>query len=78
MVGIPAKPTLVEVKPETQNFVPYGTPCSERFDPATQRLEILQCEMETMQKRLAQLLEERDAAAAAKSSARKRGGSKSA
>lgn len=78
MVGIPAKPTLVEVKPETQNFVPYGTPCSERFDPATQKLEILQCEMETMQKRLAVLLEERDALAAAKSSARKRGGSKSA
>ncbi|MFN3516976.1 MAG: serine O-acetyltransferase EpsC, partial [Novosphingobium sp.] len=23
MVGIPAKPTLVEVKPETQSFVPY-------------------------------------------------------
>ena len=78
MVGIPAKPTLVEVKPETQNFVPYGTPCSERFDPATQKLELLQCEMETMQKRLAQLLEERDAAAAAKSSARKRGDGKSA
>jgi serine O-acetyltransferase len=78
MVGIPAKPTLVEVKPETQNFVPYGTPCCDRFDPATQKLEILQCEMETMQKRLAQLLEERDAVAAAKSSARKRGGGKSA
>lgn len=78
MVGIPAKPTLVEVKPETQNFVPYGTPCNERFDPATQRLEILQCEMETMQRRLAQLLEERDAAAAAKSAGRKRGGSKPA
>ena len=78
MVGIPAKQTLVEVKHETQNFVPYGTPCTERFDPATQKLEILQCEMETMQKRLVQLLEERDAAAAAKSSARKREGSKSA
>lgn len=78
MVGIPAKPTLVEVKPETQNFVPYGTPCNERFDPATQRLEILQCEMETMQRRLAQLLEERDATAAAKSAGRKRGGSKPA
>jgi serine O-acetyltransferase len=78
MVGIPAKPTLVEVKPETQNFVPYGTPCTERFDPATQKLEILQCEMETLQKRLAMLLEERDAAAAAKSAARKKGGRKSA
>jgi serine O-acetyltransferase len=61
MVGIPAKPTLVEVKPETQNFVPYGTPCCERFDPATQRLEILQCEIQILQKRLAELLEEREA-----------------
>jgi serine O-acetyltransferase len=78
MVGIPARSTLVEVKPETQNFVPYGTPCSERFDPATQKLEILQCEMETMQKRLTQLLEERDALAAAKSPVRKKGGRKSA
>lgn len=78
MVGIPAKPTLVEVKPETQNFIPYGTPCSERFDPATQKLEILQCEVETLQKRLALLLEERDAQAAAKSAARKKGGRTSA
>ncbi len=77
MVGIPAKPTLVEVKPETQNFVPYGTPCSERFDPQTQKLELLQCEMETMHKRLVQLLEERDAAAA-KAATRKRGGAKRA
>jgi len=77
MVGIPAKATLVEVKPETQHFVPYGTPCSERFDPATQKLELLQCEMETMQKRLAQLLEERGALAA-KAAAKKRGGAKRA
>ncbi len=61
MVGIPAKPTLVEVKPETQSFVPYGTPCSERFDPATQKLEILQCEIQVLQTRLAELLEEREA-----------------
>jgi serine O-acetyltransferase len=73
MVGIPAKPILVEVKPETQNFIPYGTPCSERFDPATQKFEILQCEVETLQKRLALLLEERDAEAAKKSAARRRG-----
>ncbi len=59
MVGIPAKPVPVEVKPATQEFVPYGTPCTERFDPATQKLEILQCEIEILQKRLAQLLEER-------------------
>jgi serine O-acetyltransferase len=73
MVGIPAKSTLVEVKPETQNFVPYGTPCNECFDPATQKLEILQCEMEMLRLRLASLLEERDAEAAKKSAGRKRG-----
>ena len=77
MVGIPAKPMLVEVRPETQNFVPYGTPCSERFDPATQKLELLQCEMLAMQLRLNSLLEERDAKAAKQSAGRK-GGAKSA
>ncbi len=76
MVGIPAKQTLVEVKPETQHFVPYGTPCSDRFDPATQKLELLQCEIETMQKRLVQLFEERDVAKSAP--ARKRTEKKSA
>jgi serine O-acetyltransferase len=60
MVGIPARSTLVEVKPQTREFVPYGTPCAERFDPATQTLEILQCEIETLQKRVAQLLADRD------------------
>ncbi|PKB24869.1 serine O-acetyltransferase [Novosphingobium kunmingense] len=78
MVGIPAKATLVEVKPETQNFVPYGTPCSDRFDPATQKLELMQCEIETMQKRIAQLMEERDAAATKQAATRKRGEKKSA
>ena len=74
----PARATLVQVTPETQHFVPYGTPCSERFDPATQKLELLQCEMETMHKRLVQLLEERDATAAKQSAAKKRGGVKRA
>ena len=64
---------LVEVKPETQNFVPYGTPCSDRFDPSTQKLEILQCEVEMLRNRLTALLEERDAAAAKRSAARKSG-----
>ena len=64
MVGIPAKPVPVEVKPETQDFVPYGTPCSDRFDPATQKLEILQCEVERLQTVLAELLRERDAQSA--------------
>lgn len=74
MVGIPAKATPVEVRPETQNFVPYGTPCSERFDPATQKLELLQCEIETLQKRVAELLEERAAKGTGDGPGRKQGG----
>ncbi|WP_374527910.1 serine O-acetyltransferase EpsC [Novosphingobium sp.] len=71
VVGIPAKPVPVEVKPETQEFVPYGTPCTERFDPATQKLEILQCEIEILQKRLAELLAERADEKAAKTKGKK-------
>ena len=43
-----------------RSFLPYGTPCSETFDPATQKLEILQCEVEQLRERLAELVEERD------------------
>ena len=64
MVGVKARSTLVAAEAWQQEFMPYGTPCSDRFDPATQKLEILQCEMETLQKRLAALLAERDAEAA--------------
>ena len=73
MVGIKARSTLVPAEAWQQEFMPYGTPCSERFDPATQKLEILQCEMETLQKRLAALLEARDAEAAQLTAPRKRG-----
>lgn len=65
MVGIKARSTLIPAETWQRDFVPYGTPCSEKFDPATQKLELIQCEMETLQKRLAALLAERDAAAAA-------------
>ena len=83
MVGIKARSTLVAAEAWQQDFLPYGTPCSDRFDPATQKLELLQCEMETLQKRLAQLLAERDAEAARDSGVkppapRKRGSIKSA
>ena len=57
MVGIPARPTLVEAASE-RRFVPYGTPCSEMFDPATQKLELMRCEVETLRKRLDALLAE--------------------
>ena len=55
MIGIPARPMPVEVKRETREFIPYGTPCTERYDPATQQFEILKCELEQLQKKLASL-----------------------
>lgn len=57
MVGIPARSTLVEAQ---SGFLPYGTPCSERYDPATQQLEVLKCEIETLRAKLALFMEEHD------------------
>ena len=74
MVGIPARSTLLDATEYAREFVPYGTPCSETFDPATQKIEILQCQLEKMQKQLAGLIAERDAANAAP----RKGGRKSA
>ncbi len=62
MVGQKARSTLVKAETYARDFMPYGTPCREIFDPATQSLEILQCEVETLRKRLGELLAERDAA----------------
>ena len=59
MVGIPARQMLVDVTAYQRDFVPYGTPCSDCFDPEKQKLEMLQCEVEQLQKRLAQLMAER-------------------
>jgi serine O-acetyltransferase len=58
MVGIPARPTMVEGARAEPRFVPYGTPCSEMFDPATQKVEILRCELEAMRRRLDALIAE--------------------
>jgi serine O-acetyltransferase len=62
MTGIPARSTLVDAEEYQKGFVPYGTPCSERFDPQTQQLELLKCEVETLRLRLAALIDEREAA----------------
>ncbi len=56
MVGIPARATMVEGGRGDRGFVPYGTPCSEMFDPETQKMELLRCEIETLRKRLDALL----------------------
>ncbi len=60
MVGIPAKSALVAAEQYTTGFVPYGTPSNEMYDPATQKLELLKCEVEQLRKRLAELIDERD------------------
>ena len=65
MVGIPAKPVPVDAADYQRPFMPYGTPCSEMYDPQTQKLEILRCEVEQLRKRLAELIDERDRAQAA-------------
>jgi serine O-acetyltransferase len=59
MVGIPARQVLVDVTAYQREFVPYGTPCSDNFDPATQKLELLQCEVENLRKRIAELADEK-------------------
>lgn len=61
MVGIPARPVLVEAEAWQREWMPYGTPCSQMFDPATQKLEIMRCEMETLRKRIDAMIAERDA-----------------
>lgn len=57
MVGIPARSSLMNAAEYARDFMPYGTPCTERFDPATQQLEILRCEVETLRARLNALAE---------------------
>jgi serine O-acetyltransferase len=59
MVGIPARSTLVDAGQSSTTFLPYGT-CAESFDPATQKLELLQCEVERLRACLAELADERD------------------
>ncbi len=57
MVGIPARPISVQGgKAGEAPFLAYGTPCSEMFDPATQKVELLRCELEAMRKRLDAML----------------------
>ena len=63
MIGIPARSTLVDAGQSSRDFLPYGTPCAEIFDPASQKLELLQCEVERLRNRVAELIDERDCAA---------------
>ncbi|HEX7871897.1 MAG TPA: serine O-acetyltransferase EpsC [Sphingobium sp.] len=59
MVGIPARPTLVDVTTYQKDFVPYGTPCQENCDPQTQRLDALQGEVERLRREIEALRADR-------------------
>lgn len=61
MIGIPAKPVPVLAR-EKRDFLPYGTPCSDKFDPVTQRYELLKCELERLRERVDLLAHEERAA----------------
>ena len=60
MVGIPARPTLVDAQQYAKEFVPYGTPCEEIHDSGAQKLDALRAEVEQLSARVLQLIEERD------------------
>jgi len=75
MVGIPARSTLVDASEYAREFIPYGT-CNESFDPATQKVELLQCQLEQLQKQLAALVAERDAAVVVSEPAPRKGRSR--
>lgn len=62
MVGIPARSTLIDAADYNQSFVPYGTHCAETFDPQTQKLELMRCEIEQLRKRLDALIAEEQGA----------------
>lgn len=62
MVGIPARPTMIDGGKADRSFVPYGTPCSDMFDPETQKLELLRCELEQLRNEIAALRAERGGA----------------
>ncbi|WP_353217586.1 serine O-acetyltransferase EpsC [Sandarakinorhabdus sp.] len=55
MVGIPARPVVVAAEDYAKPFMPYGTPCAQKFDPETQKLELLRCEMDVLKARLDEL-----------------------
>ena len=57
MVGIPARPTLVEAETYQRDFVPYGTPCGDKADVA--RAEGLREEVEALRAEVAALRAER-------------------
>jgi serine O-acetyltransferase len=53
----------VDVTAYQREFLPYGTPCSDCYDPDRHKLEQLQAEVQQLQKRLTDLIDQQDAKA---------------
>lgn len=60
MVGIPARQMLVDVTAYRRDFLPYGTPCSDCYDPDKLKLQQLQQEIEELQRRLTELVQQKE------------------
>lgn len=72
MVGIPAKPTLVDVTTYQKPFTPYGTPCGESCDPLAQRMAAMTDEIAALRGEVAALRQtQRETAAGDASSGRR-------
>jgi len=67
VVGIPARPVLVDTVHYSPGFVPYGTPCGEDVDPARLRLTELEQEIGELRREIAALKAQRTPAPKAKS-----------
>ena len=67
MVGIPAKPVLVDAVHYSPGFIPYGTPCGENCDPALTRVVELEEQVDALRKEIAELRARGQAAPKAKS-----------
>lgn len=52
MIGVKARSTLVGAETYNQDFMPYGTPCTEMNNPPEKTLACLQEEMRKLQKQM--------------------------
>nr|WP_326523980.1 serine O-acetyltransferase EpsC [Sphingomonas sp.] len=62
MVGIPARPVVVEAETYQRDFVPYGTPCREMSEASQSRLDALERDIAALRARIDGAGEERDRA----------------
>ena len=67
VVGIPAKPVPVDTVHFSPGFVPYGTPCGEKCDPALTRVNELEAQLEVLRAELKAIRAERQPTPKAKS-----------